>query len=60
MAFKSEGRGQGSAGQARDDHVEESNDTVDDGFADRTDCVDDAHQASADGVEDTSDLYRRE
>lgn len=44
------------AGQAADDHVQDSDDAVQDGTEDGTDGVNDAHQARADSVEDAGDL----
>lgn len=44
-----------AAGEARNDHIEEGDDTVDDRFADCADSIDDAHEAGTDGVEDALD-----
>lgn len=46
-----------TAGKARDDDVEDGDDSVDDGLEDGTDSVDDGHQGSADGLEHRLDLW---
>lgn len=45
-----------TAGKARDDDVEDGDDSVDDGLENGTDSVDDSHQGSADGAEHRGDL----
>jgi hypothetical protein len=41
-----------SAGEARDDDIENGDDAGDDGFQDGTNTVDNGHQAAADGAKD--------
>jgi hypothetical protein len=45
-----------TAGKARDDDVEDGDDSVDDGLEDGTNSVDDSHQGSADGAKHRGDL----
>jgi hypothetical protein len=45
-----------TAGEARDDDVEDGDDSVDDSLENGTDSVDDSHQGSADGAEHRGDL----
>ena len=45
-----------TAGKARDDDVEDGDDSVDNSLEDGTDAVDDSHQGSADGLEHRLDL----
>lgn len=45
-----------TAGEARDDDVEDCDDSVDDGLEDGTDSVNDGHQGSANGAEHRGDL----
>ncbi len=46
-----------SAGQTRDDDVEDGNDAVDDGVEHGSDGVDDGHEACSDGVADVAELF---
>jgi hypothetical protein len=46
-----------TAGQARDDDVEEGCDCADDGLQDAGDAVDDCHEAVADCAEERGDLF---
>lgn len=45
-----------AAGEARDDDVEDGNNSVDNGLEDGSDSVDDGHEGSTDGAEDGRDL----
>lgn len=46
-----------AAGEARDDHVDDSDNTADDGMADGADSVDDSHETATDSAEDALDLW---
>ena len=46
-----------SAGEARDDDVEEGDDAGDNGLEDGTDAVHNGHEAGADGLQDGLDLW---
>ena len=47
-----------TAGEARDDNVEEGDDGADDGLKHGADAVDDGHQAGTDGAEERGNLRR--
>lgn len=47
-----------AAGEARDDDVEDGNNSVDNGLEDGSDSVDNGHEGSTNGAEDGRDLKR--